>query len=55
MVMGEEVLLSIRAWTSGWNIYAPRLNLIAHEYRPGHMGQPKLWGGSGPMINFHLQ
>ena len=60
--MGEEILLSIRAWTSGWDIYAPRLNLIAHQYRPGRMGLPKFWGsvgrtwgGSGPYMNSQLQ
>uniref|UniRef100_A0A7S2SA14 Uncharacterized protein n=1 Tax=Eucampia antarctica TaxID=49252 RepID=A0A7S2SA14_9STRA len=41
--MGEEITLTMRAWTSGWNIYAPRLNLIAHQYRPGRMGLPKFW------------
>mmetsp|Transcript_18790 Transcript_18790/g.27003 ORF Transcript_18790/g.27003 Transcript_18790/m.27003 type:complete len:626 (+) Transcript_18790:78-1955(+) len=41
--MGEEIALSVRAWTSGWNIYAPRKNLIAHQYRPGRMGLPKFW------------
>ncbi len=45
--MGEEILLSLRAWTSGWNIYAPRKNLIAHQYRPGRMGLPKFWGSVG--------
>ena len=34
MFMGEEIALSIRSWTHGWNIYAPRLNLIGHQYRP---------------------
>ena len=42
--MGEEIALSIRAWTAGWNIYGPRKNLIAHQYRPGRMGLPKYWG-----------
>jgi len=41
--MGEEIALSIRAWTSGWDIYAPRKNLIAHQYRPGRLGLPKFW------------
>jgi len=41
--MGEEIALSIRAWTSGWNIYAPRKNLIEHQYRPGRLGLPKFW------------
>jgi len=43
--MGEEIALSVRAWTSGWNIYAPRKNLIKHQYRPGRMGLPKFWEG----------
>mmetsp|Transcript_5335 Transcript_5335/g.8397 ORF Transcript_5335/g.8397 Transcript_5335/m.8397 type:complete len:615 (+) Transcript_5335:126-1970(+) len=41
--MGEEIALSMRAWTQGWNIYAPRKNLIAHQYRPGRLGLPKFW------------
>lgn len=41
--MGEEIALSMRAWTRGWNIYAPRKNLIAHQYRPGRLGLPKFW------------
>jgi [Skp1-protein]-hydroxyproline N-acetylglucosaminyltransferase len=55
--MGEEIALSIRSWTHGWNIYAPRKNLIAHQYRPGRMGLPKFWGtvnrlyGRGGMNN----
>ena len=41
LFMGEEIALSMRAWTHGWDIYAPRKNLIAHQYRPGYMGLPK--------------
>ena len=37
----------MRAWTNGWDIYAPRKNLIAHQYRPGRMGLPKFWGSVG--------
>jgi Glycosyltransferase (GlcNAc) len=44
LFMGEEIALSMRAWTHGWDIYAPRTNLIAHQYRPGRMGLPKFWG-----------
>ena len=44
LFMGEEIALSMRAWTHGWNIYAPRKNLISHQYRPGYMGLPKFWG-----------
>lgn len=60
--MGEEIALSLRAWTHGWNIYAPRTNLIAHQYRPGRMGLPKFWentgrvfGRPGPGFNTKLQ
>mmetsp|Transcript_3911 Transcript_3911/g.11084 ORF Transcript_3911/g.11084 Transcript_3911/m.11084 type:complete len:588 (+) Transcript_3911:294-2057(+) len=42
--MGEEILLSMRAWTHGWNIYAPRKNLIIHQYRTGILGIPKFVG-----------
>jgi [Skp1-protein]-hydroxyproline N-acetylglucosaminyltransferase len=45
--MGEEIALSLRAWTNGWGIYAPRKNLIAHQYRPGRMGLPKFWENTG--------
>ena len=38
LFMGEEIALSIRAWTSGWHIYAPCKNLIRHQYRPISMG-----------------
>lgn len=58
--MGEEIALSLRSWTHGWNIYAPRKNLIAHQYRPGRMGLPKFWGTVGrlygrPGMNNKLQ
>ena len=57
---GEEIALSMRAWTSGWNIYAPRQNLIAHQYRPGRLGLPKFWESVGrdsgrPGLNTKLQ
>jgi len=45
--MGEEIMLSMRAYTSGWDVYAPRKNWIAHQYRPGRMGLPKFWGSVG--------
>jgi len=45
--MGEEIALSVRAWTFGWNIYAPRKNMIAHQYRPGRLGIPKFWESVG--------
>lgn len=48
--MGEEIMLSMRAWTNGWSIYAPRKNWIAHQYRPGKMGLPKFWGSVGRLF-----
>lgn len=58
--MGEEIALSMRAWTHGWNIYAPRKNLIAHQYRPGRLGLPKFWESVGrdsgrPGLNTRIQ
>jgi hypothetical protein len=44
-------MLSMRAWTHGWDIYAPRRNWIAHQYRPGKMGLPKFWGSVGRLFN----
>lgn len=43
MFMGEEIAFSVRAWTHGWNIYAPRQNLIGHQYRPIKFGTPHYW------------
>ena len=48
--MGEEIMLSMRAYTSGWDVYAPRKNWIAHQYRPGRMGLPKFWGSVGRLF-----
>lgn len=41
--MGEEIMLSSRFFTNGYDIFAPRENILAHEYRPGSMGLPKFW------------
>jgi [Skp1-protein]-hydroxyproline N-acetylglucosaminyltransferase len=49
--MGEEIALSMRAWTHGWNIYAPRKNWIAHQYRPGRLGLPKFWETVGRVFH----
>lgn len=48
--MGEEIMLSMRAWTHGYDVYAPRKNWIAHQYRPGRMGLPKFWGSVGRLF-----
>ena len=41
--MGEEIAFSMRAWTNGFDIYAPRINLIGHHYRPLKLGLPHYW------------
>lgn len=39
--MGEEISTSIRLWTAGFDIYAPSVDVIRHEYvRSEH---PKFW------------
>ena len=48
--MGEEIMPSMRAWTHGWDIYAPRRNWIAHQYRPGRMGLPEVLGQRGEAL-----
>lgn len=41
LFVGEEILHSIRIWTSGYNIYTPSENIAFHEYtRPD---VPKIW------------
>jgi len=52
--MGEEIALSMRAWTSGFNIYAPLKNYIAHHYRPGRLGLPKFWGSVNRLYKFKI-
>ncbi|KAJ8609417.1 hypothetical protein CTAYLR_009094 [Chrysophaeum taylorii] len=40
--MGEELDFSTRLWTSGWDIFCPPRNALAHAYlRPQ---KPKFWG-----------
>lgn len=41
LFMGEEILWSARAWTSGWDFFAPTRNVVYHHYnRPN---EPKFW------------
>ena len=41
LFMGEEIALSVRFWTNGYDIYAPAVNVLRHEYvRKEH---PKFW------------
>ena len=41
--MGEEIHLTARFWTNGFDVYAPRRPIVAHQYRPGKLGLPKFW------------
>jgi [Skp1-protein]-hydroxyproline N-acetylglucosaminyltransferase len=38
---GEEMLLSVRFFTSGWDVYTPNRNIIYHAYTRAH--EPKFW------------
>ena len=38
---GEEILLSARLWTSGYDIFSPTISLVGHRYEKKH--QPKFW------------
>ncbi|KAL3789250.1 hypothetical protein HJC23_002835 [Cyclotella cryptica] len=39
--MGEEILLSARLWTSGYDIFSPTYSLLGHRYVRSH--KPKFW------------
>eukprot|EP00640_Fibrocapsa_japonica_P001155 CAMPEP_0113941122 /NCGR_PEP_ID=MMETSP1339-20121228/7110_1 /TAXON_ID=94617 /ORGANISM="Fibrocapsa japonica" /LENGTH=421 /DNA_ID=CAMNT_0000945183 /DNA_START=376 /DNA_END=1641 /DNA_ORIENTATION=- /assembly_acc=CAM_ASM_000762 len=39
--MGEEILLSLRFWTNGWDIFSPNKNVCTHYYVRRH--KPKFW------------
>lgn len=39
--MGEEILLSARLWTSGYDIFSPTISLLGHHYVRNH--KPKFW------------
>lgn len=41
LFMGEEALLTIRAYTSGYDIYTPRLSIVYHTYSRSH--QPNVY------------
>merc|ERR1712066_1102636 len=34
--MGEEIMITMRLWTNGFDVYAPRENVLAHEYVRTH-------------------
>ena len=39
--MGEEVILSTRLWTSGYDIFSPTHSVVGHMY--GRESKPKFW------------
>ena len=39
--MGEEVILSTRLWTSGYDIFSPTHSIVGHLY--GRENKPKFW------------
>lgn len=38
---GEEICFAMRAWTRGWDIYSPAINLVYHFYK--RHGFKKIW------------
>ena len=45
LFMGEEVLLSARLWTHGYDFYTPNIKTCYHHY--GRHGKPKYWDDHG--------
>lgn len=41
LFLGEEILLSARLWTSGYDIFSPTISLVGHHYERNQ--QPKFW------------
>jgi hypothetical protein len=41
LFVGEEILLSVRFWTNGWDIYTPSENIAYHYYT--RSDEPKIW------------
>ena len=41
LFQGEEILLSARFWTAGYNFYCPNKNVCIHHY--GRKEKPKFW------------
>lgn len=48
LFMGEEYLLSMRFWTSGYNLYGLTKDLVKHHYT--RSDQPKVWEGDRAAI-----
>ena len=43
LFQGEEILLSSRIWTNGWNMYNPHEAIITHYYKREKQGHPHFW------------
>eukprot|EP00929_Paragymnodinium_shiwhaense_P109983 TRINITY_DN7663_c0_g1_i1.p1 TRINITY_DN7663_c0_g1~~TRINITY_DN7663_c0_g1_i1.p1 ORF type:complete len:689 (+),score=105.83 TRINITY_DN7663_c0_g1_i1:105-2171(+) len=41
LFMGEEIILSLRFWTAGFDIYGPVVDIVSHDY--GRHDAPKFW------------
>lgn len=39
--MGEEIIMSSRFWTSGYDIFSPTTAVVGHFY--GRRQKPKFW------------
>lgn len=39
--MGEEISMSARLWTAGYDIFSPTINVLNHYYVRRHY--PKFW------------
>ncbi|CAM9888894.1 unnamed protein product [Discosporangium mesarthrocarpum] len=46
--MGEEILMSLRLWTWGYDIYSPTHNALTHFYLRRH--KPKFWETVGRLF-----
>jgi hypothetical protein len=41
LFQGEEILLSARSFTNGWDVYTPNDNIVFHKYN--RQGYPRYW------------
>ena len=46
---GEEILNSIKFYTNGWDVFAPKINIIFHEYLRNN--KPKYWNEPAIIFN----
>ena len=43
MFQGEEILLSARLWTNGWDLYNLSEPVLTHYYERENDNQPHFW------------